>query len=244
MPLLPRHPRTVGRIAGPPRQRPSFASMPASIRVALADDHPAFLSGLVAYLRDQPDIDVLGTALDGNEALALARRETPDVLVLDLEMPGRTGMDVADALQGSGISVLILSAYQDEDYIFGVLERGAAGYLTKEEPLAEILRAIRGVNGGETGWLSRRISDLVLKGRWRQSPEPSLLDPLSAREREVALLMARGRANPEIADELFISLSTVKKHVNAVYEKLDLPTRPRVVAWMWEHGLIAPEAQT
>ena len=215
--------------------------MPPPIRVALADDHPAFLSGLVAYLRAQDGIAVVGTAADGDEALALARREAPDVLVLDLEMPRRTGMDVADALQGSGIDVLILSAYQDEDYIFGVLERGAAGYLTKEEPLGEILSAIRGVAGGETGWLSSRIAELVLRGRWRRSPEPGLLDPLSAREREVALLMARGRSNPEIADGLFISLSTVKKHVNAVYEKLGIPTRPRVVAWMWEHGLVSPE---
>lgn len=216
--------------------------MPDPIRVALADDHPTFLSGLVAYLRDQPDIEVVATAANGRAALEAARRETPDVLVLDLEMPEMTGMEVAAALEDEDVNVLILSAYQDEDYIFGVLERGASGYLTKEEPLGEILRAIRGVMGGETGWLSGRIAELVLRGRWNRSPEPGLLDPLSAREKEVAMLMARGRSNPEIADELFISSSTVKKHVNAVYEKLDIPTRPRVVAWMWEHGLVAPEA--
>ena len=215
--------------------------MSRPIRVVLADDHPVFLSGLSAYLRDQPDIELVGTATEGRSALSLTRSERPDVLVLDLEMPEMTGMEVSQALQGEPAQVLILSAYQDEDYIFGVLERGAAGYLTKQEPLGTILDAVRGVAGGETHWLSRRIADLVLRGRWRRRREPHLLDPLSQREREVAVEMARGRSNPEIADRLFISLSTVKKHVNAVYGKLGLPTRPRVVAWMWEHGLVEPE---
>ena len=210
------------------------------IRVVLADDHPVFLGGLSAYFADQPDLTLVGTATDGRQALDCTRKERPDVLVLDLEMPEMTGVEVAQALQDDPVQVLILSAYQDEDYIFGVLEHGAAGYLTKQEPLGTILDAVRGVAGGETGWLSARISDLVRRRRWRQHREPGLLDPLSAREREVAVEMARGRSNPEIADELFISLSTVKKHVNAVYEKLDLPTRPRVVAWMWEHGLVRP----
>ncbi|MEM1115738.1 MAG: response regulator transcription factor [Bacteroidota bacterium] len=216
--------------------------MDAPIRVALADDHPVFLAGLSAYLADQPDVALVGTAADGRAALDLARRERPDVLVLDLEMPELTGMAVAEALATEPVEVLILSAYQDQDYIFGALERGAAGYLTKQEPLGTILDAVRGVAGGETGWLSSRIADLVRRGRWRRRSEPHRLDPLSPREREVAVEIARGLSNPEIADRLFISLSTVKKHVNAVFEKLDLPTRPRVVAWMWEHGLVEPSA--
>ena len=212
----------------------------APIRVVLADDHPVFLAGLSAFLADQPDVALVGTATDGRAALDCTRRERPDVLVLDLEMPEMTGMEVAQALQDAPVEVLILSAYQDADYIFGVLEHGAAGYLTKQESLGTILDAVRGVADGETGWLSARISDLVRRSRRRRRRETELLDPLSAREREVAIEMARGRSNPEIAHDLFISLSTVKKHVNAVYEKLGLPTRPRVVAWMWEHGLVQP----
>ncbi|MEL6773068.1 MAG: response regulator transcription factor [Bacteroidota bacterium] len=218
--------------------------MPRSIRVVLADDHPVFLNGLATFLREQDDLVLAGTATDGRAALDLTRRERPDVLVLDLEMPEMTGIAVAEALQGEATQVLILSAYQDQDYIFGALEHGAAGYLIKREPLSTILDAIRGVAGGETGWLSRRIADLVRRGRWRRRSEPHLLAPLSPREREVAVEVARGRSNAEIAEALFISLSTVKKHVNAVFEKLDLPTRPRVVAWMWEHGLVEPETTT
>ncbi|MEM8558389.1 MAG: response regulator transcription factor [Bacteroidota bacterium] len=216
--------------------------MSPPIRVVLADDHPVFLNGLATFLAEQEDLVLAGTATDGQAALDLTRRERPDVLVLDLEMPEMTGIAVAEALRGEPTQVLILSAYQDQDYIFGALEHGAAGYLIKREPLGTILDAIRGVAGGETGWLSRRIADLVRRGRWRRRSEPHLLAPLSPREREVAVEVARGRSNAEIAEALFISLSTVKKHVNAIFEKLDLPTRPRVVAWMWEHGLVEPEA--
>ena len=218
-----------------------MAPLPSPIRVVLADDHPAFLSGLEAYLRKQDGVELLDTATDGRAALDLTRRLSPDVLVLDLEMPEMTGVEVAGALQNHPTEVLILSAYQDQDYIFGVLERGAAGYLTKQEPLSTILDAVVGIAGGETGWLSRRISELVRQGRWRHRRESHLLDPLSVREREVAVEMARGHSNPEIADLLYISVSTVKRHTNAIYEKLGLPTRARVVAWMWEHGLVDPE---
>ena len=215
---------------------------PASpVRVVLADDHPAFLDGLASFLRRQPGVEVLGTAADGRAALERTRALAPDVLVLDLEMPQMTGVDVAEALQDAPTHVLILSAYQDEDYIFGVLERGAAGYLTKQEPLQTIHEAVLGIAGGETGWLSGRIADLVRRGRWRRRREPHLLAPLSPREREVVVEMARGHSNPEIGERLFISPSTVKRHTNAIYEKLDLPSRPRVVAWMWEHGLVQPD---
>ena len=214
--------------------------MPDPIRLVLADDHPAFLDGLAGFLGRQPGIEVLDTAADGRAALGLTRRLEPDVLVLDLEMPEMTGVEVARELEGFPTQVLILSAYQDEDYIFGVLERGAAGYLTKQEPLQAILDAVRGVAGGETGWLSGRIADLVRRGRLRRRSETHLLDVLSPREREVVLEMAQGHTNAEIGDRLFISPSTVKRHTNAIYDKLGLPTRPRVVAWMWEHGLVEP----
>ncbi|MEL6617039.1 MAG: response regulator transcription factor, partial [Bacteroidota bacterium] len=142
------------------------------IRVLIADDHPAFRQGLASFLAGEPDVDVVGQAKDGREALALARDLRPDVLVLDLEMPGFTGIQVTETLRSDApeVCVLILSAYEDEDYIFGVLDHGAAGYLTKQEPLDATLDAIRGVAEGETGWLSRRIAALFVGAR-QQAPD-------------------------------------------------------------------------
>lgn len=217
----------------------------AMIRVLIADDHPAFRSGLASFLAGEPDVDVVGEARDGHEALRLAQDLTPDVLVLDLEMPGLTGIQVTEKLRevAPEVCVLILSAYDDEDYIFGVLDHGAAGYLTKQEPLDMTLDAIRGVARGETGWLSRRIAALFVGSRHGAPDRERLLGPLSTREREVLAELSHGRTNAEIADRLFVSTSTVKKHVNSIFEKLGLKTRAQAVAWMWRNGLAQTEAE-
>ncbi|MEM0963523.1 MAG: response regulator transcription factor, partial [Bacteroidota bacterium] len=210
------------------------------IRVLIADDHPAFRSGLAAFLDAEPDVEIIGEAKNGAEALQFAVKNRPDVLVLDLEMPGLSGIEVTERIrdQAPDVNVLILSAYEDQDYIFGVLDHGAAGYLTKQEPLDVTLDAIRGVAKGETGWLSRRISALFVGAR-RQAPDRDrLLGDLSTREQEVLAELAHGRSNAEIADRLFVSTSTIKKHMNSVFEKLGLRTRAQAVAWMWRHGLV------
>lgn len=219
------------------------------IRLILADDHPAFRAGLRAHLERESDLEVVAEASDGNEALALTREHTPDVVVLDMEMPGMTGLDVAEQLtnEGAETAVLVLSAFEDESYIFGVLDVGAAGYLSKQEPLSAIAEAIRGAAAGDVGWLSRRIGALYInrhrEGRARASRQAEAADPfstLSPREREVLLLVAEGDDNVTLADKLFISESTAKKHVHSLYEKTGLKTRAQLVAWSWRAGLVTP----
>lgn len=210
------------------------------IRVLIADDHPAFRSGLASFLAAEPDCEVVGEASDGPDALRKTLALRPDVLVLDLEMPGLSGIEVTERVREAApeVNVLILSAYEDRDYLFGVLDHGAAGYLTKQEPLDMTLDAVRGVARGETGWLSRRITALFVGARRHAPDRADRLAPLSPREQEVLAALAHGRSNAEIADLLYVSTSTVKKHVNSIFEKLGLQTRAQAVAWMWRHGLV------
>lgn len=216
-----------------------FVFMPP-IRVLIADDHPAFSSGLRSYLDRDDRFTVLGEAADGHRALAEARRLQPDVLVLDLDMPGLNGLEVTQQLSGSDpeIRILILSAYEDDAYVFGVLEHGASGYLTKQESLGTIVDAICGVAKGETGWLSRKIAALLVGQRTRSAASDELFESLSEREREVLRLVAHGHGNHEIGERLFIAESTVKKHLTSTFEKLDVTTRTQAAVWMWTHGLV------
>jgi DNA-binding NarL/FixJ family response regulator len=134
-----------------------------TIRVVLADDHPMMRTGIRNMLKRVPDIEVVGEAANGYDALKLAFSLEPDVLLLDMEMPGLKGVEVAEELEASGseIPVLVLSAYEDRQYILGVLAHGAAGYLTKEEAPEAIVKAIRGVARGEQGWVSPRIAERI-----------------------------------------------------------------------------------
>ncbi|MEL6771370.1 MAG: response regulator transcription factor [Bacteroidota bacterium] len=210
-----------------------------SPRVIIADDHPTFRAGLRAFLEQEAGCTILAETSDGAATLAAVEAMPPDVLVLDLQMPGLSGLDVLDRLRQShpDLPVLILSAYEDDEYIFGVLERGAAGYLTKQESLYLIGEAVQGAARGETGWLSRRIAALFV-GQRRSRPEPGALDALSEREREVLLEVARGYSNAEVGERLFITESTVKKHVHQVYAKIGVQTRAQAVAWAWAQGLV------
>lgn len=222
------------------------------ISLLLADDHPAFRAGLRAHLEREPDLDVVAEAGTAAEALALVARHAPDVLVLDMELPDLSGLDVAERLaaEGSETAVLVLSAFEDETYIFGVLDAGAAGYLSKQEPLDAIAEAVRGTARGDVGWLSRRIGALYLqrhrRGRARearQSETERTLAALSPRELDVLPLVARGLSNGDIADQLFLSESTVKKHVHAIYDKTQRTTRPQLVAWAWRSGLMEDDEE-
>ena len=220
------------------------------LRLVLADDHPTFRAGLRAHLDREPDLEVVAEAGSGEAALTAVAEHAPDVLVLDMEMPGLSGLDVVERLaaDGSETAVLVLSAFEDEGYILGVLDAGAAGYLSKQEPLGAIAEAVRGAGSGDVGWLSRRISDLYLRQRHRsrsreaaRAEADSALAVLSEREREVVLLVAEGLSNGDIADRLFVTESTIKKHVHTIYDKLAIRTRPQVVAWAWRTGVMTAD---
>jgi DNA-binding NarL/FixJ family response regulator len=134
-----------------------------TIRVVLADDHPLMRKGICSMLQKTEDIEVVGQAKDGYEALSLVHDLNPDVLLLDMEMPGLQGMEVAKELKaaGSGVPILALSAYEDKHYVLGILATGAAGYLTKEELPQTIIRAVRGVAKGENGWVSGKVAEYL-----------------------------------------------------------------------------------
>lgn len=210
-----------------------------SIRIVLADDHPVVRRGIRSMLEKAAGLTVVGEADDGEHALALVDQLAPDVLLLDMEMPGMGGLEVARRLLagGSTVRVLALSAHVDEQYIFGLLDHGAAGYLTKDEAPTTIVEAVRGVARGEEGWISRRVANKLVH-RKRMALEVAT-DALSDRERDVLGLMGRGYNNTRIAETLFISEGTVKNHVTHIYDKLNLRTRAEAVAWAWQHGMVA-----
>jgi DNA-binding NarL/FixJ family response regulator len=209
------------------------------IKVILADDHPLIREGIRNRLQREIDIEIVGEASTGVEALEKTRTLKPDVLVLDMELPEMSGLEVAQALSKlkTGTKILGLSGYDNDQYVVKLLELGAAGYLTKEENVDRIVEAIRGIASGETGWLSRRAaSALIRKSAAQQEAVPNVA-LLSRREREVLLLLAEGMSNSQMAERLFVVPSTVKKHLTNIYEKLHLTSRAEAVWWTWKNGL-------
>ncbi len=206
-------------------------------RVVLADDHPIVRTGIRNLLEKAPDIDVVGEANDGAEALRLVQELAPDVLLLDMEMPGLTGTEVARQLKaaGSPVRILALSAYDDKQYILGLLSSGAAGYLTKEEVPETIVEAVRGVARGEEGWVSRRVAAQM--AAWTRSEELDKTS-LTSREVDVLRLVVAGKTNQEIGAALGISDKTVEKHLESVFSKLGVSSRVEAAVRAVREGLV------
>jgi DNA-binding NarL/FixJ family response regulator len=194
------------------------------IRIMLADDHPVARAGIRKFLNKATDIEVIAEASDGTQALELAKKLVPDVLLLDIELPGMKGVEVARELQaiGSPTKILVLSTYDDKQFIFGLLGNGAAGYLTKEEVPETIVDAVRGVARGEKGWVSRRVAAIM--SAWTQMNEVSS-NSLTPREMDVLKWVVKGKTNQEIGMELGISQKTVEKHLESVFAKLKVTSR-------------------
>ncbi|HEL1741188.1 response regulator transcription factor [Streptococcus suis] len=211
-----------------------------TIRVMLVDDHEMVRLGLKSYLNLQPDVEVVAEASDGEEGLAKALEVKPDVVVMDLVMPKMTGVEATLALlkEWPQAQIVILTSYLDNEKIYPVLEAGARGYMLKTSSADEILAAIRKVALGEYA-----IETEVEKKVEHHKRHPDLHDDLTAREREILTLLAKGYDNQRIADASFISLKTVKTHVSNILSKLAVSDRTQAVVYAFQHGLVAQEDQ-
>lgn len=204
------------------------------IRVLVADDHPIVRSGIVGLLGTAADVEVVGEASTGLEAVELALRLEPDLVLMDLRMPGLDG-DAATArilAERPGIRVLVLTTYESDESILTAIEAGASGYLLKAAPQEELLAGVRSVARGEVA-LAPRIAALLV-GRMQRPAAPTL----SPRETEVLALVAQGLSNPEIASRLFLGEATVKTHLLHAFEKLGVSDRTRAVTRAMELGLL------
>jgi DNA-binding NarL/FixJ family response regulator len=206
------------------------------IRVLIVDDHPVVRDGLRGILSSDPEFDVVGEAADGGEALATASQANPDVILMDLRMPGVGGVAAIRSLADAGVParVLVLTTYDSDSDVVPALEAGATGYLLKDSPREELVRAIRSAARGEAVLAPSVASRLVSQLR---APEQATL---SDRELEVLRLVARGETNRGVAARLFVSEATVKTHLLHIYTKLDVNDRAAAVAAAYERGLITP----
>ncbi|NEA24916.1 response regulator [Actinomadura bangladeshensis] len=213
-----------------------------TIRVVLADDQPLIRAGLRVLIADTPDLEIVGEAGTGAEAVELVEKVTPDVVVMDIRMPGMDGIEAARRITTA--HVIMLTTFDDDEYVYGSLKAGASGFLVKDMALEEILAAIRVVAKGE-GLIAPSVTKRLIE-EFAARPEPAgtrrprPVDGITDREREVLTLVGRGMANQEIADELYISVATAKAHVARLLAKLDARDRVQLVIIAYELGLVAP----
>ncbi|GAA4217659.1 response regulator [Actinocatenispora rupis] len=215
-----------------------------TVRVVLADDQPLIRAGLRVLIADDPGLDVVGEAGTGAEAVRLVREVAPDVVVMDIRMPGMDGIEATTRItaEPDPPHVLVLTTFDDDEYVYGALRAGASGFLVKDMALEEILSAIRVVAAGDAliapSVTRRLISDFV--GRPRTTPAYRSAAAITDREREVLTLVGSGLANAEIAAELHISVATAKAHVARLFTKLDARDRVHLCIIAYEMGLVSP----
>jgi DNA-binding NarL/FixJ family response regulator len=220
-----------------------------SIRVLLADDQPLLRTGFRMILEAEPDIEVVGEAGDGESAVRLARRERPDVVLMDIRMPVMDGVRATRELaREDGVRVLILTTFHLDEYVVEALRAGASGFLLKDVPATELTGAIRVVAAGDAvvaPAVTRRLLDrfahrLPSAQAGEGAPAPSALEALTDRELGVLRLVARGLSNAEVAAELVVTETTVKTHVHHLLTKLGLRDRVQLVVVAYEAGLVLP----
>lgn len=213
------------------------------IRIVLADDHAVLRAGLKALLEAQPDMQVVGEAGDGAQVVQVALARRPDVILLDINMPGVNGLEALARLRQSAPAsrVLVLTMHDDQSYLRQVLAAGGAGYVLKQAADQELLTAIRTVHAGGSFLHPAHALALLQQPQQAGIAEQSELAQLSEREREVLRLIAFGHSNKEIADMLFLSVKTVETYKARLMEKLDLKTRASLVRFAMKHGLLDSE---
>ena len=204
------------------------------IRVLLADDHDVVRRGLSALLEGAEDISVVGAAADGSEAVTLSRQQTPDVVLMDLSMPGVDGVEATRQVvaERPGAKVVILTSFSDRDRILDALDAGAVGYLLKDAEPDELLRGVRAAARGESP-LAPKAAQAVLEARAESRPTADL----TGREREVLELLAEGLANKQIARRLGIAEKTVKAHLTSVFQRIGVTDRTQAALWARRQGL-------
>jgi DNA-binding NarL/FixJ family response regulator len=216
-----------------------------SIRLLIADDQELVRTGFRLFLETRDDLEVVGEAGDGQEAVELARKLRPDVVLMDIRMPQLDGVEATARLTAAGIEppprVLVLTTFDLDEYVFGALRAGAAGFLLKDAPRERLVEAIHVVHGGEallSPSITRRLVEDFAARTPPLDPPAALLEELTPREREVLVLVARGYSNGEIAKRLVVTEATVKSHVGSVLLKLGLRDRVQAVVFAYEHGIV------
>jgi DNA-binding NarL/FixJ family response regulator len=219
----------------------------AKVRVLAADDQRVVREGLAMLLGLLPDVEVVGTAADGEEALVMADELRPDVILMDLRMPRMDGVEATRRLRVSHpeIKVVVLTTYADDRSVIDALRAGALGYLTKDAGADEIRQALHRVTSGQASLdpaVQMHLIEAITGGVQDPAPQPDqqLPDGLTPREAEVLALIARGLSNTEIAAALFVSEATVKSHVNHMLPKIGARDRAQAVGYAYRHGLVPP----
>jgi DNA-binding NarL/FixJ family response regulator len=216
-----------------------------SIRLLIVDDQELVRTGFRLFLETQDELQVVGEAGDGREAVERARELRPDVVLMDIRMPHVDGVEATARLSAAGIDppprVLVLTTFDLDEYVFGALRAGAAGFLLKDAPRERLVEAIRVVHAGEallSPSITRRLVEDFAARTDPLEPPTALLDELTPREREVLVLVARGLSNGEVAERLVVTEATVKSHVGSLLLKLGLRDRVQAVVFAYEHGIV------
>lgn len=217
-----------------------------TVRVVVADDQPLVRAGLSTLLATEPGIEVVGQAGDGATAVELAHALRPDVVCMDIRMPGKDGIAATRELCGPDVAdpipVLILTTFDVDEYLFGALEAGASGFLLKDaepETLVEAVRSVAAGHGMLANALTRRVlREVVTRRRTQTVTAARASELLTARELDILLLLAQGMSNDEIARELYLEVSTVKSHLARAMPKLGVKSRLQAVVWAYQNGIV------
>ena len=211
------------------------------IKVILIDDHEMVRIGVSAYLSSLADIDVAGEAGSGEEGVALALSLRPDIILMDLVMPGMDGIEATKRIIADWpeAKIIIVTSFIDDEKVYPALEAGAISYMLKTSKASEIAASIRDTYKGQTV-LEPEVTDKLM-AKLRKPKTQALHEELTGREREILLLMAKGKSNQEIADELFIAIKTVKTHVSNILAKLQVQDRTQAVIYAFQHHLVEVE---
>ncbi|MET0888198.1 MAG: response regulator transcription factor [Mycetocola sp.] len=216
------------------------------IRVVIADDQQLIRAGFRALLEAEPDIDVVGEAATGADAVARVREHRPDVALMDIRMPGGDGLWATEQITAdpdlAGTRIVVVTTFELDDYVAQAIGAGASGFLVKDTEPVELIRSVRIAAAGDallSPSVTRRLLERIA-GRLQSAVSPRLVDVLTDREREVMILVAAGLSNEEIGARLFLSPLTVKTHVSRILGKLDARDRVQLVVLAYESGLVAP----